>query len=128
MRLDFKWQQNRIMQRVMLRARLRQLSRSGTPEQQQAATAALSDFDEVYFVTMTCYVEQTHESHTLDETGTPILDKITDFIKWMYESGFLEFLLKLLMGMVDSATVNSFSNLSMYNFQSAIDTFLRCNQ
>lgn len=91
-------QRNRILQRIGLRNQLRKIAEN-TVELSQAAHEALSDFDEFYSLTVHAYVShQNIEVTQTDESGTPILDSVFGFFKWLWESGMLEWLLKIWFG------------------------------
>ena len=96
---------NRFLQRLALHRRLAALARSGE-EIADGAMMALASFGDFYQLTVRHFVQSTGAAHTLDEDGTPILDKLLDFFKWLYESGALEWLIRLFAGMAITAAMS----------------------
>lgn len=89
----------KVLQKLALRRRLGMLMLSSDNDTAIAASEALLDFENFHDLAVVTYAEQTNAAYSMDESGTPILDKLLEFVKWMYESGFLEFLIKLFAGM-----------------------------
>jgi len=61
------------------------------------------------------YVNETQARHTITADGV-ILDRIFEFIKWLYESGMLEWLIGFLGG------VEAFHNVTEVNGKNLIDS------
>lgn len=94
-----RYRHPRLLQRSIVRMSLRDAARRGSAQAQEILSSD-SLFNEVEAILVNRYIKTTNAAHTLDDAdGTPILDSLLDFIKWMYESGFLEFLLGLFAGM-----------------------------
>ena len=96
------------VQKLLVRNALSSLSRrrDADAETQKAAKELLSDrvlFDEYYATIVGVYCTEVDPNAAIgfdEESGTPILDKLIEFMKWAYESGFLELILKLFFGIV----------------------------
>lgn len=96
------------IQKLLVRNALSSLSRRHEvgSDLKNAAKDLLSDrslLDEYYGTLVGIYCTDVDPSAAVgfdEESGTPILDSLIEFIKWMYESGFLELVLKLFFGMV----------------------------
>jgi hypothetical protein len=79
-----------------LSARLRAVARRGGPNAAKASTA-LSNFDRFFDFTMEHYYVVVPEP--LD-SQTPWLDAIREFFRWLDESGLLDLLLELFLGLL----------------------------
>lgn len=94
------------IQKLLLRNALASFARrnTGEPDLVRASKDLLADrtlFDEYYGAIVGIYCTEVDPTAAVgfdEESGTPILDKLIEFMKWMYESGFLELLLKLFFG------------------------------
>ena len=98
----------KLVQRAHVRSALRK--KRQTDERAARILADGNLFSQFYMATLDEYVQQKGENviSTLDDDGNPILTKLLDFIKWMYESGFLEFLI----GMFTQAEFSTASDTS----------------
>lgn len=112
---------NFAIQRLAVWRRLSVLSRKGSSSASQAAAYALDHFDQFYASVVGVYQLSTGAKvATVDMQGNPIFESLLDFIKWMYESGMLEWLLRLFSGMDVSSSVDAVVATSD-NWLSALD-------
>lgn len=70
-------------------------------------------FEEFSALIVGKYIHTTNASYVADEDGTPILDKLMEFVKWMYESGFLAFLIDL-FGATMATTTNETNRTEVF--------------
>ena len=115
----------RLLQRLAVRRALRNAKSQGEP----GVDYCLEEFDGFYQFVVSQYVRATGASfEALDESQTPILDKLLDFVKWMYESGFLEFLIGLFGAGIVMAVVASGRVMSDFMKNALADELLACTR
>lgn len=96
----------KLVQRAHVRSALRKINQ--IDDRAGRILGSTNFFNQFYMATLDEYVSINGRGvvSTLDDDGNPILTKLLDFIKWMYESGFLEFLIGMFSGMT-ATTVGS---------------------
>ncbi len=95
-----------IVQRSHVRSALTKFQKDNPSDLRPARILGSRNFfNQFYMATLDEYVSINGSGviSALDDDGNPILTKLLDFIKWMYESGFLEFLIGMFSGMTTAA-------------------------
>lgn len=92
----------------MLMTRRRLAQRLAFRVEMQRLGADAAHFEEMYQISVHTYVGATGATVlALDERQTPILDKIFEFIKWGYDSGFFAWLIGIFGSVVTEETCNT---------------------
>ena len=89
--------QRRIFDRQLERLRV-----DGRPDERDAVNSLTAEnIDDLYQLSLDKYISVRGQRSVVaydGESQTPILDKLLDFFKWLWESGALMELIKLLIG------------------------------
>ena len=89
-------------QRRAFDRQLRRLQKFGNDQEREQAQLVLDDWDLrnlVYIGSVERFIEQGGAVIAMDEESqVPILDRLIDFFKWLWESGALMEIIKLFLG------------------------------
>ena len=104
-------------QRRAFDRQLKRLGRDGDEEARNLVAAMTAEMkDDVYQLSIDKFLEGKNKDTEViayDESQTPVLDKLLEFFKWLWESGALLEIIKLFLGGVLEAD----SEVSLYYAQ-----------
>lgn len=113
----FRLDRPRIQRRAFNRAVLR-LKRTGTDREKEIAETILNDSDfanEMYTAAVGEFVEEKRlisgRDFIRDESGTPILDALLGFFRFLIESGLLEKLIDIFLGVGNETGTQALNDL-----------------